>query len=432
MNFLKPSSWLFFVVFALISLSASTVFAWDGYISGRLMFYNNQGHYCPSTRDCTGAKYVEADFNKYLPVSHARVYVYQKGTEIAIGQGVSDINGYFKVQWNDFNDYREVYIRWNPIHKDGRFSIQTPSGNQWNFNTKSFVPIIQTTNSSPQQIGTRYWGSSSAPNPITNLYNGAWRMWNYALSSSARMNAHFNDLEIRAFGSGCNNESGGACAMGGLNRVSITNSFSAYGLNTILHEMGHIASYRANRNQNRKFSSDYNWPNTGDGGDWVFNGPEWAGTQFEEGLATFYGARAIYWQNAIEPYTCSNSLTLPCPDDLFNIADYSGPYIGPSSCIPYESRFPITVVRYLRRLYDNNKDINQPFYEFFDTINDFPGGIGNGDKDEAFCDGYWPWEPDYICDRNGRSTRDFRRHFEARTGIDTTTDWYLNCSPAGD
>ncbi|TDP77406.1 hypothetical protein [Bradymonas sediminis] len=394
------------------------------------MFYNAQGNYCPNSRDCIGAKYVQADFNKYLPVSDARVYIYESAMNTLIGQGITDSGGHFTIRWDTFFYNIPMYIRWRPIQKDGRFAIRTPSGGQWNFNTGLIQPDTNTTLSSPQILGAFYWGSSSSPEPVSNLYNGAWRMWYYALNSSSRMRAYFNDVEIRA-----DSDKGGkcptSCANGGQNRIDIDSVNSMYAPQArILHEMGHIASYRASYHQNYKYGGDYEWPNTGKNGSWSLTSSEWGAAQFEEGLATFYGDRAIYWQAATEPHTCYAS-KLPCSNGSYNTESSSG---AGSGCAFNEDRFPISVVRYLRDLYDSNGDtgISASYSEFFETIEDFPGGISNGDKDEPFCDSAIPFMPDYLCDRHGRSARDFRRHFEARTGENTLSEWAWNCVPVGD
>ncbi len=110
MNLVKLSKHLAAVAFFLISLSGSTAFAVTGYIHARFMYYNHQGNFCPTSRNCTGAKYLESDFDHYLPVSHVKVGLFTtSGT--AIGQGVTDANGYVTMQWTN-TTAETSYLDW--------------------------------------------------------------------------------------------------------------------------------------------------------------------------------------------------------------------------------------------------------------------------------------------------------------------------------
>ena len=62
---------------------------YTGVVSGRLRFYQNQGNYCPSTRDCSGAQYLESEYHTYQPVRDVKVYVETSGGTL-IGSGSTD------------------------------------------------------------------------------------------------------------------------------------------------------------------------------------------------------------------------------------------------------------------------------------------------------------------------------------------------------
>ena len=78
------------LVLALASfVAAATAHAGSGVVRGRLLFYENNNDYCPSTRDCTGANYLEAQYNSYLPVSDAKVYVEKEAPPPAAPPGAN-------------------------------------------------------------------------------------------------------------------------------------------------------------------------------------------------------------------------------------------------------------------------------------------------------------------------------------------------------
>jgi len=193
----------------------------------------------------------------------------------------------------------------------------------------------------------------------------------------------------------------------------------------VLHEMGHIASHVANPGQDRKSTGNQScYPETTTGCGWSLKVAEWSCLSFEEGLATFYGDKALYAQWAREPTTCLSSGT--CSTTSYSTELSTG------TCGTDENRWALTLVRYLWDIYDNQSDFTgeslaEPYYAFFDTINQFGTGTGEGGKNE-------PWNTflTSIDDRDGRSGRDFRTHFLALYGKDTANQYTRNCSPAGD
>ena len=59
---------------AVIAPSAAAFASSSGAIEGKLYFYQNQGNYCPVGRDCTGAKYREAEYHTNQPIANVKVY----------------------------------------------------------------------------------------------------------------------------------------------------------------------------------------------------------------------------------------------------------------------------------------------------------------------------------------------------------------------
>jgi hypothetical protein len=399
----------------------------SGVVQGSLYFYNNQGNYCPEGRDCVGANYLEADFNVNRPVRDVKVYLLGEDGQV-LGQGTTDGTGAFTLAWVGDADGTQATLLWRGEHKDGRFSLRTNDGESWALRTEAFELQAETTADDPQETGDWFWGNSASPNALANLYDSAITMWN-SLADSNRMLAYFTGLIITAF----NKEAcPTSCAIGAANRVIIDSPAAAYAPQArLLHEMGHIASYKSSRQQRFRQAGIgdgvYNWPERTPTGGWWLNTSEWGAAQFEEGVATFFGDRAFYGQDARQPMTC-NASALPCSDRGFDVEHSPG-----DSCQEKSSRQPINVVRFLRDLYDSNEDFEgetavQPFYVIPDVLFAFLDGEDNLHKNE-------PWCGSSVCEPDGRSTQDFRVLFEQELwdGDLSTVEAVsrMNCDPVG-
>jgi hypothetical protein len=224
------------------------------------------------------------------------------------------------------------------------------------------------------------------------------------------MRARFTNIAVRAFDPGCPT----SCSDG--HSVTIDSAGSAFTpQGRIMHEFGHVASHLSN-----EFQACADYSRDGDSG-WNLMTAEYACASFEEGLATFFGDTAIYWYQNPQPFTCLSSSY--CTG--FDVEAST----GAGSCTASERRWALTVDRYLRDLYDSTNeasDSNSASYAtFFDTLERFPSGQGEGEDTEPFF-------LVFLDDPDGRSARDFRRHFEALTGTSTQTNFTANCSPVGD
>lgn len=415
---------IFGLIFILASLAPMTASASWGYVSGRLLFFNNQGNYCNDDgRDCSGARYPKSQYRVNMPVRDVKVYVRRTSDNAIIGQGVANSSGYYTVYWSSPGSGNvSGKVTWHGEQKDGRFAIRTSSGGTWVFWTYPKTLL----NASTTNFGSLVWGNSSSPNSLANLYDGATRMWKDALNYSNRMRASFTNVEIRAYNSGACPTS---CANGANKRIIIDSANSAYmPQGRVLHEMGHIASYVS---KPRKSFVDY----TRDGvNGWSLRSPEYASASFEEGLATFYGDTALYWYWNAEPLTCLSSGT--CTRSNNNRVERSTGVR--SSCASGEERWALTVDRYLRDVYDSTNesfgggrsDTNrEPYYNFFDAVARFGNGYDNRDKNEPYNKILFiTW----VDDKDGRSARDFRAHMESLTGTSNYNNFSRNCYPAGD
>ncbi len=406
---------------AALAAPSMALAASSGTVSGRLMFYQNQGNFCPSSRDCSGTVYPQSQFNTNTGVAHVKVYVRDPSDAIK-GQGTTDANGNFTVSWTHLGAGAppQMRVTWSAEHKDGRFTIRAESGGLWNMWTYLFT----VTPSSNTNIGTKTWGSAGSPHRIANVYDGAKRMWYDSLTYSGRMVSYFTNVDVRAFDTAGTCPT--SCARGAAKQILLDPN-SAYSPQArIMHEMGHIASYLSHNGQSYAQQSSYAF---GGAGGWTITSAEWGSAQFEEAIATFFGDRAIYWRNARAPHTCIAS-AVACGTNAFNTETSTG-----TSCATNENRWPLTVMRYLEDLYDTNSDftgetVQAPFWYFFDTLASYPEGTANFAEDEPLsgCTG----GASGVCDPDGRSGNDFYWRWWWRWSIGTTAIFTNNCSPVGD
>ena len=399
-----------------------------GWVEGRLRFYQNQGNYCPNisepSRDCTNAvHYTESEYQTVQPVRNAKVFLYDQDNR-AIGFGTTDLTGYFLMQWTSWTPVTEAQVRWYLEHKDGRFVVRTGSGGAINAHSGDLSVTPGTMSSNPQWLGTFTFGSRSSPVGSINVYDGAERMWRFALSNSNRMHSYFSNVEIRAFNSVCRT----SCAIGSSKLIHLDPNAAFAPQARIMHEMGHIASYLSHSGQSFRHLARYCYPSDSSSSScgWGMTTPEWATSQFEEGYATFLGTRAIYGQQNTTPYAClSNS---HCVSNPIEVSD--GNY---SNCSAGENRWPRSVTRFLWDIYDSNADystetITRNYYTFFDTLASYGSGDGNREKNEPWDGGWW-WSVD---DLNGRSGVDFRVNYQNLYGVNVFQPWENNCRPLGD
>lgn len=402
-----------------IVLASSTAVAWSGgSVNGQLLFYQNQGNFCPTTRNpCTGAKYLESQWHTNMPVSQTKVYIKNMANQV-IGQGVTDTLGFYNINWFDPNAPQgpvTAYVAWHLEHKDGRFVIRDPGGNAYlMMRPPSGLQFGIATN-----LGSYTFGNSGSPNALANLYDGAWRSWFHSLSQSASQVNNNTNVLIKAFDSAACPTS---CADCGANTIIMDSSSAFSPQHRILHEMGHIASCRASQGAGYISPTSVCYAYGGSAG-WGFTGPEFGSAQFEEAFATFFADVALYGPTATQPHTCLSSLA--CPNNFHNIETSLG-----VSCGTDVNRHPINNIRYFWDLYDTTSDFagenaSYSMSQITQAIENLPDGFENNCKNE-------PWFGGTIDDCDGRSSQDYWYRWWVVGGVDTSLILTNNCGSTGD
>jgi hypothetical protein len=382
----------------------------SGVVSGRLWFYQHQGNFCtPSeTRDCTGSRYLSSDYHTNMPVGDVKVFV-REGESI-IGQGVTDASGYFQIPWWTNHSVSQLNFIWTAEQKDDRFAIRTGGGGTWIMWTYPVDTVWYSADDSPQWLGDFTWGGPGAEHPVANVYDGARRTWNDSLQYSYTMQQRFTGLQVRTTNSSCRT----SCADGASNAIDLDPAAPFQPQGRIMHEMGHIASYRGSSNA-LVTCRDYSWGSVG----WALNGPEWGCAAFEEGLATFFGDTALYGANAVNPRTCLS--TGECPDSM-DIERM------PASCPIDTGRWPINIDRALWDQFDivaDRETTSENLWVFVDTLEDYPGGTENHAREEWRGEGGGP-------DLDGRATFDWMYHYTQKYGGTLFYPVINNCGWIGD
>jgi hypothetical protein len=198
-----------------------------------------------------------------------------------------------------------------------------------------------------------------------------------------------------------------------------------------MHEMGHIASYKASRDQNFRQPGHcelYSYPSTScvSGAGWSLTSAEWEAAAFEEAVATHLGDVSLYRASATEPHNCLSNLS--CTTGSFNIETSPG-----TTCGTDQNRVPLNHMRYHWDNYDSVSDytgenLSRGMWEVVDTLHAFDPGFENRQKDEPF---FLLLGLTFIDDHDGRSPVDFRENWIV-WGTDSSTQLTNNCGSPGD
>ena len=395
----------------------------NGTASGRIMHFNRQGNFCPTTRDCTGSKYPQSQWNVNRPIRDVKVYV-RDDSDAIIGQGSTDGAGNFTVSWSSPTLPAHVHVTWHGEHKDGRFVIQDANGATWVFWTFPLVAV----SGGNTAFGDLVWGAPGAPHDITNIYDGAHREWWDSLWWSSRQQATYFGIRVYTGSTNCPT----SCEQN--NQVWLDPGAAYTPQARVMHEMGHAASQHAHEGSGYWAMNDYCYPSTGSGCGWSYDTPEWRQPGMEEATATFYADVGLYAPNALQPHSCLSAAQAACPTGVFNLETSTGP-IG--TCSTDEDRRPLTIMRILWDLYDTHVDCAGGFCDTvsasLDQMNNvftaFPNGRSDGQKNEgwgcfliedpAFC---WP------DNRDAGNIYDYAAHFLAVTGMSATGALNTNCN----
>jgi hypothetical protein len=243
-------------------------------------------------------------------------------------------------------------------------------------------------------------------------------MWMNSLGQSALMHTAISNLEIRMFSSATCPTS---CAQLNSNRILLDDNAAFSPQARVMHEMGHIATYKAHGSgyNGTGTCAQYSFPSTSCGAfSWDLTTAEWEAAGFEESVATHLADVALYFPNAASPHSCLSATA--CGTNSFNIETSLG-----TSCAANQERVPLNHMRYHWDNYDTGNDyfgenMNAPMWDVLDTLASYPPGTGNGQKNEASG-----------SDLDGRSTIDFRDRWGAR-GVGSGGMLLNNCGSAGD
>ncbi len=419
-------------VIACFALNVGVARASSGYVSGTVRFTQMQGNYCPTGRDCTGARYLESAFEQPAALRNIQVLIVDASdTSTVWGQGVSSSSGYFNIAWNNGSAgtlAAKIQIKYR--HQDTRFEIRSFTSNGIYFGTTATFTLANgTTSGSPQASGTYTWGSAASPSYLSNLYDGARRMWTDSLTSSGLMGSKFTNIQIKAWSCADGKDSPGcecatSCASGSTVKIG-TATMALLPQSRIMHELGHIVSSLASERAGGFTDASYNYPLTAPGPvSWWATLPEWKAVSFEEGLASYYADTALYTPDAVVPATCvgagscwewledSKSSTFGCPGD--------------------EDRWPRSVEKYLWDVYDSAEDSNYAdtvevvFWKTINTLYHYDPGTGDHQKDEI-----WNSSFSAVDNFDGQSAYDFRWNLQNSYGFDTSALYQHNCWPGG-
>jgi hypothetical protein len=379
-------------------IAGRTAEAASGAVFAKVLFYQNNNDYCPTTQDCTAANYLQSQYNTYQPFANAKVFMEDANGNL-IGQSSVAADGYFTMNWfsSSLPSNARIYVR--PFHKDDRFRFYLASGASYKFQFPTFTPINGTTlNGTAQDLGTYTLGTAASPSVYANVFDGAQRMWNDALRYSSDMVNNFNDVEIRAFGN--DSECSSSCTSGTLIKLD---SGATYVLSRrILHEMGHVVSSTAKA---WGTNADYCYDSPGAAScGWNFTTQEWKSRSFEEGIATFFGDVTLYWYWANNPVINGVSRENQT-----------------TTCASGQSRWAESVLRYVWDVYDSHADTGwtDDTQYSYDTIVEALQKFCDGTGDHSVNEGQ--------VNKDGRSSSDFAYNLGLINGDSTPTERARNC-----
>jgi hypothetical protein len=412
-----------------------------GYVKGTWAFWNHNGNYCPSNNTCTGAYYTQAGFDTLLPVSNASIWVVDSSDAI-IGTGSTDDDGNYTVAWSRSTFPSQIGVKVFPTQKDGRFYFANTAGQLINNWFGLVTTASSSSETSPQDVGYWYVGSSTAPDPFYNAYWAAEWQWRYTMNLVGLLQTYFTNVSIRGFAdtiSGYMGTCGTSCASGSGKTVQLDANAGFAPQARIMHELGHIASYVTHP---CALAGDYTWSPPGDppgAPSWCQTCAEWGAAAFEEAWATHYGSITLWADNAETPTTCLSSG--PCYDsgtgapawgtDL-EASSYPHQVNGCSfaSSNP-EARWPLSAMRYFWDVYDNHNDADGDtysasqgnFWQHLANLAWYPEGTDTNQIDE-------PWNSTYtaVTEPDGRGSSSYVANYTANVTY-TGTLWADNCSP---
>jgi hypothetical protein len=427
--------------------------AYSGYVSGQFWLWNLNGNYCdPSTAgrtdNCAYTYYPKSDFDTWQVMRNAHIELWQ-GSNV-IGQGSTDLSGNYTMSWSSSDISTQAYVRFFSQDKDNRFYINDTNGLRMNYGSGTFTLTNGTTIGQPQNIGSLGGGSHANPGWWVNVYWAEELEYRTTFALVNTFVTNWTGIEIRGL---ANNQAGflgncpTSCAVGSSKRIQLDANAGFSPQGRILHESGHVADYIEKNYHGTSAQGSYCWPNTaapdGVGGGtpcgWSLGADaEWGSAAFEEGLATFSADNTLWPPGQLQPTSCLSSVDCPINGST-NIEQTDYPY-ATNNCSTVaanpESRWALTVMRYLWDLYDNNNDAdgetistgNGAFSDMYDTLGDYPTGVGYEAIDDPWSDTTYTT----VTNFDGRGAISYAQHFYNRNTTTYSNAFLVktdNCSP---
>jgi hypothetical protein len=447
---LNRRSFAFVIVLTIgLGLSATSE-ASEGYVYGRFTFINANGNFCPNTNACVGAKYKEPSNHQPTPVPNAALWIVD-GSNAILGLGRTDDDGYYNIKWERpfyTNGPDKVRVIVYSFHKDSRIKIYDINGNLFGYGTE-WIWWPERSFEGTRQVGTFQIGSTDPTNPWSdhhfNAYWAAEKMWREVLSPTGLHTINFTDVNVRGFADDIPGFLGTAptsAAQGSTKRVQLDANAGFAPQWRVMHELGHVASYVSNPFKAAPLSF-YGWTQaspTAGPANWAAATPENGYAAFEESWASHYGNIAFWNDNAATPTTCLSNgghcyTGGGVPLANTDLEASSNPPAMNSCNVTAanpESRWPISVMRFLWDVYDNVNDNDTysasqtHFWQHIHNLAWYPAGNNNNQVDDI-----WDGTLANVTEPDGRGTISWVANYQANvTGVGAVSGLRtINCSP---
>lgn len=230
--------------------------ALTSYVHVTVKLLQNNGGYCPTSRNCSGSYYTQAQFGANRPLRDLRIYL--KSGNTTIGQGVTNVGGQTIIAFlwpppDPLNNsilikFEEGNGRWAVHDLSGGFVTRQPAIGMLPYTPDPWAPTMRTVT----------LGTAAVPDEQANLYDVATKAWSNGLSEDANLQSLFTGISIRGFTSFAGSDCPTSCAYGNSKTIKIS-EIHRYTM-IPMHEMGHIASYLSHRGAAFSYGGCYTYP----------------------------------------------------------------------------------------------------------------------------------------------------------------------------
>jgi hypothetical protein len=362
--------------------------AYDGWINGRLLFYDTRSY----TAAPGDGPYTDAMKNTWRPIAHVQVYAVVSGTSTVIGQSATDADGNFWIYWSSpiYDPSVSVNFYFESAFTQAgqpRFRIATADGGRWvswTWPTTAYTYGIT-------WLGDLYYGSEAAPHKLATMFATATDFWLSAGQYSTNLVNRLYGVQVRF--PVPTSPTGRTVSR---TQVEMADNWVVFNNSTLAHEFGHVV-------HQIEFEQDGTWGDctwAGDGHSW--DSVEWEGCASQEGFANFVAAATFFYPWAASPTAYGFDIETGCSgSNQWSESNHARLYWD---------------------LYDSNNETydgaSLPFYWFVDKLNIFPDGTANRQDREL------------DSNLNGRNAWDFYWHalYSGNgTNVDILYPLWMNC-----